>query len=171
METKQEEKKQIQFGDILEYVPNERKERFINDLIIYVPHLKEEADKFSHVIHNVAIGTNMRSYIDLMKDIGLKVYNATGEKNRKDENILYRRLIYWMMYKTLPVTLSGIGSEFDNKNHATILHGIKMFQDSMETSWKDRMIVQYFIEKMEELGYPQPRQAYRDLILKLKIKH
>jgi hypothetical protein len=163
--------KKIHFGDILEYVPNDRKERFISDLIIYVPHLKEEADKFSHVIHNVAIGTNMRNYIDLMKDVALKVYNATGEKNRKRANILYRQLIYWMMYKTLPVTLGGIGSEFGNKNHATILHGIKMFENTMETSWKDRMVIQYFVEKMEELGYPQPRQAYRDLFYKLKIQH
>jgi hypothetical protein len=169
--TTQKQEKKIQFGDILEYVPNDRKERFISDLILYVPHLKEEADKFSHVVHNVAIGTNMRNYINLMKDMGLKVYNSTGEKNRKRENILYRQLIYWMMYKTLPVTLGGIGSEFENKNHATILHGIKMFENTMETSWKDRMVVQYFVEKMEELGYPQPRQAYRDLFFKLKIQH
>jgi hypothetical protein len=163
--------KKIHFGDILEYVPNDRKERFISDLILYVPHLKEEADKFSHVIHNVAIGTNMRNYIDLVKDVALKVYNATGEKNRKRENILYRQLVYWMMYKTLPVTLGGIGSEFGNKNHATILHGTKMFENTMETSWKDRMVVQYFIERMEELGYPQPRQAYRELYFKLNIQH
>jgi hypothetical protein len=152
-------------------VPNDRKERFISDLILYVPHLKEEADKFSHVIHNVAIGTNMRNYIDLMKDMALKVYDATEEKNRKRKNILYRQLVYWMMYKTLPVTLGGIGSEFENKNHATILHGVKMFENTMETSWKDRMIVQYFVEKMEELGYPQPRQAFRELYFKLNIKH
>lgn len=169
--TTQKQEKKIQFGDILEYVPNDRKERFISDLILYIPHLKEEADKFSHVVHNVAIGTNMRNYINLMKDIGLKVYNATEEKNRKRENILYRQLIYWMMYKTLPVTLGGIGSEFENKNHATILHGIKMFENTMETSWKDRMIVQYFVEKMEELGYPQPRQAYKELFFKLNIQH
>jgi chromosomal replication initiation ATPase DnaA len=170
MRTEKKEKT-IHFGDILEYVPNDRKERFISDLILYVPHLKEEADKFSHVIHNVAIGTNMRNYINLIKDMGLKVYNATVEKNRKRENILYRQLVYWMMYKTLPVTLGGIGSEFENKNHATILHGIKMFENTMETSWKDRMVVQYFVEKMEELGYPQPRQAYRELFYKLNIQH
>jgi hypothetical protein len=123
------------------------------------------------VIHNVAIGTNMRNYINLLKDMSLKVYNATEEKNRKRSNILYRQLVYWMMYKTLPVTLGGIGSEFENKNHATILHGIKMFETTMETSWKDRMIVQYFVEKMEELGYPQPRQAYKDLFFKLNIQH
>jgi chromosomal replication initiation ATPase DnaA len=169
--TKEKQEKKIHFGDILEYVPNDRKERFINDLILYVPHLKEEADKFSHVIHNVAIGTNMRNYINLVKDMALKVYNATGEKNRKRENILYRQLVYWMMYKTLPVTLGGIGSEFENKNHATILHGVKMFENTMETSWKDRMVVQYFVERMEELGYPQPRQAYRELFFKLKIQH
>ena len=163
--------KKIHFGDILEYVPNDRKERFIHDLIMYVPHLKEDADKFSHVIHNVAIGTNMRNYINIIKDVALKVYDATGEKNRKRENILYRQLVYWMMYKTLPVTLGGIGSEFDNKNHATILHGVKMFENTMETSWKDRMVVQYFVEKMEELGYPQPRQAYRELFFKLNIQH
>jgi hypothetical protein len=163
--------KKIHFGDILEYVPNDRKERFISDLILYVPHLKEEADKFSHVIHNVAIGTNMRNYINLIKDVALKVYDATGEKNRKRENILYRQLVYWMMYKTLPVTLGGIGNEFDNKNHATILHGTKTFENTMETSWRDRMIVQYFVEKMEELGYPQPRQAFRELFFKLNIQH
>jgi hypothetical protein len=169
--TTEKKEKEIQFGDILEYVPNDRKERFISDLILYVPHLKEEADKFSHVIHNVAIGTNMRNYINLVKDMALKVYNATGAKNRKRENILYRQLVYWMMYKTLPVTLGGIGSEFENKNHATILHGVKMFENTMETSWKDRMVVQYFVERMEELGYPQPRQAYRELFFKLKIQH
>ena len=169
--TKEKKEKTVHFGDILEYVPNDRKERFISDLILYVPHLKEEADKFSHVIHNVAIGTNMRNYIDLMKDVALKVYNATGEKNRKRENILYRQLVYWMMYKTLPVTLGGIGSEFENKNHATILHGINMFENTMETSWKDRMVVQYFVEKMEQLGYPQPRQAFRELFFKLRIEH
>lgn len=163
--------KKIHFGDILEYVPNDRKERFISDLILYVPQLKEEADKFSHVIHNVAIGTNMRNYIDVIKYMSLKVYNATGEKNRKRENILYRQLVYWMMYKTLPVTLGGIGSEFNKKNHATILHGVNMFENTMETSWKDRMIVQYFVEKMEELGYPQPRQAYSELFFKLNIQH
>jgi hypothetical protein len=74
------------------------------------------------------------------------------------------------MYKTLPVTLGGIGSEFKNKNHATVLYGIKTFEDTILTSWKDRMLVQYFVEKMEELGYPQPRQAYRDLYFKLKIE-
>lgn len=161
--------KKIHFGDILEYVPNDRKERFIHDLILYVPHLKEEADKYNHVIHNVAIGVNMRNYINILKDLSLKVYNATGEENRKRANVLYRQLVYWMMHKTLPVTLGGIGSEFENKNHATILHGIKMFEITMETSWKDRMIVQYFVEKMEELGYPQPKQAYRELYFKLKI--
>ena len=31
--------KTIHFGDILEYVPNDRKEIFIHDLILYVPHL------------------------------------------------------------------------------------------------------------------------------------
>ena len=170
MTTEKKEKK-VHFGDILEYVPNDRKERFISDLILYVPHLKEEADKFSHVIHNVAIGTNMRNYINLMKDIALKVYNATGEKDRKAANILYRRLVYWMMYKTLPVTFEGVASEFDSKNHATVLHGVNMFEDCMETSWKDRMIVQYFVEKMEELGYPQPRQVYRELFFKLNIQH
>jgi hypothetical protein len=165
-----QEEKKIHFGDILEYVPNDRKERFIHDLILYVPHLKEEADKFSHVIHNVAIGTNMRNYIDLMKDVAMKIYNATGEENRKRENVVYRQLVFWMMYKTLPVTLGGIGSEFKNKNHATVLYGIKTFEDTILTSWKDRMLVQYFVEKMEELGYPQPRQAYRDLYFKLKIE-
>jgi hypothetical protein len=169
--TTEKKENTVHFGDILEYVPNDRKERFISDLILYIPHLKEEADKFSHIIHNVAIGTNMRNYINLMKDMGLKVYNATGEKNRKRENILYRQLLYWMMYKTLPVTLEGIGSEFENKNHGTILHGIKMFENTIETSWKDRMIVQYFVEKMEQIGYPQPRQAYSELFLKLKIQH
>lgn len=169
--TTEKKEKTVHFGDILEYVPNDRKERFISDLILYIPHLKEEADKFSHVIHNVAIGTNMRNYIDLVKYMSLKVYNATGEKNRKRENILYRQLVYWIMYKTLPVTLGGIGNEFENKNHATILHGIKMFENTMETSWKDRMVVQYFVEKMEELGYPQPRQAYGDLFSKLNIQH
>lgn len=169
MEAKAE--KTIHFGDILEYVPNDRKERFIHDLILYVPHLKEEADKFSHVIHNVAIGTNMRNYINLVKDMSLKVYNATGKKDRKAANILYRRLVYWMMYKTLPVTLEGIANEFDNNNHATVLHGVNMFENCMETSWKDRMIVQYFVEKMEELGYPQPRQAFRELFFKLNIQH
>ena len=169
--TTEKKEKTVHFGDILEYVPNDRKERFINDLILYIPHLKEEADKFSHVIHNVAIGTNMRNYIDLVKDVALKVYNATGEKNRKRENILYRQLVYWMMYKTLPVTLEGIGSEFEKKNHATVLHGVNTFENTIETSWKDRMIIQYFVEKMEELGYPQPRQAYRELFFKLKIQH
>jgi hypothetical protein len=169
--TTEKKEKTVHFGDILEYVPNDRKERFISDLILYIPHLKEEADKFSHVIHNVAIGTNMRNYIDLVKDMSLKVYNATGDKNRKRENILYRQLVYWMMYKTLPVTLGGIGSEFENKNHATILHGVKMFENTIETSWKDRMVVQYFVERMEELGYPQPRQAYRELFFKLNIQH
>jgi hypothetical protein len=163
--------KKIHFGDILEYVPNDRKERFISDLILYVPHLKEEANKYSHVIHNVAIGVNMRNYINTLKDLSLKVYNATGEKNRKRENVLYRQLVFWMMYKTLPVTLGGIGSEFENKNHATVLHGVKSFEDTILTSWKDRMLVQYFVEKMEELGYPQPRQAYKDLFSKLKIQH
>lgn len=165
-----QEEKTIHFGDILEYVPNDRKERFIHDLILYVPHLKEEADKFSHVIHNVAIGTNMRNYVDLMKDLAMKIYNASGEENRKRENVVYRQLVFWMMYKTLPVTLGGIGSEFKNKNHATVLYGIKTFEDTILTSWKDRMLVQYFVEKMEELGYPQPRQAYRDLYFKLKIE-
>jgi hypothetical protein len=169
--TTEQNQKTIHFGDILEYVPNDRKERFISDLILYVPHLKEEADKFSHVIHNVAVGTNMRNYINLMKDVSLKVYNATGKKDRKRANILYRQLMYWMMYKTLPVTLEGIGDEFENKKHGTILHGIKMFENTMETSWKDRMVVQYFVEKMEELGYPQPRQAYRELFFKLNIQH
>ena len=169
--TTEKKEKTVHFGDILEYVPNDRKERFISDLILYIPHLKEEADKFSHVIHNVAIGTNMRNYIDLVKDVALKVYNATGEKNRKRENILYRQLVYWMMYKTLPVTLEGIGSEFEKKNHATVLHGVNMFENTIETSWKDRMIIQYFVEKMEELGYPQPRQAYGELFFKLKIQH
>ena len=169
--TTEKKEKTIHFGDILEYVPNDRKERFISDLILYVPHLKEEADKFSHVIHNVAVGTNMRNYINLMKDVSLKVYNATGKKDRKRANILYRQLMYWMMYKTLPVTLEGIGDEFENKNHATILHGINMFENTMETSWKDRMVIQYFVEKMEELGYPQPRQSYRELFFKLNIQH
>jgi hypothetical protein len=169
--TKEKEEKKIHFGDILEYVPNDRKDRFIHDLILYVPHLKEEAAKFEHVIHNVAIGTNMRSYIDLMKDLATKVYNASGEKNRKRENVIYRQLIFWMMYKTLPVTLGGIGDEFNGKNHATVLYGIKTFEDTILTSWKDRMLVQYFVEKMEELGYPQPRQAYRELYFKLKIKN
>ena len=97
MTTEKEEKK-IHFGDILEYVPNERKERFIHDLVLYVPHLKEEADKFNHVVHNVAVGTNMRKYIDLMKDLAMKVYNATGERNRKRENVAYRQMVMWMMY-------------------------------------------------------------------------
>jgi hypothetical protein len=165
-----QEEKKIHFGDILEYVPNDRKERFIHDLILYVPHLKEEADKFSHVIHNVAIGTNMRNYIDLMKDVAMKVYNASGEENRKRENVVYRQLVFWMMHKTLPVTLGGIGSEFKNKNHATVLYGIKTFEDTILTSWKDRMLVQYFVEKMDELGYPQPKQAYRELYFKLNIE-
>ena len=169
MTTEKEEKK-IQFGDILEYVPIDRKERFIHDLIVYVPHLKEEADKFSHVIHNVAIGVNMRKYIDLLKDTAKFIYNATGEANRKRENVLYRQLAFWMMYKTLPVTLSGIGQEFDNKNHATVLHGINEFENTVETSWKDRMLVQYFTEKMEENGYQQPKQAYKQLLYKLKIE-
>jgi len=169
MTTEKEEKK-IHFGDILEYVPNDRKERFIHDLIVYVPHLKEEADKFSHVIHNVAIGTNMRNYIDLMKDVAMKVYNASGEENRKRENVVYRQLVFWMMHKTLPVTLGGIGSEFKNKNHATVLYGIKTFEDTILTSWKDRMLVQYFTERMEESGYQQPKQAYKQLLYKLKIE-
>jgi hypothetical protein len=168
--TTEKEQKKIQFGDILEYVPNERKERFINDLILYVPHLKEEADKFNHVIHNVAIGTNMRNYIDLMKDLAMKVYNATGEKNRKRENVAYRQMVMWMMYKTLPITLTGVGEEFDNKHYATVLYGINEFQDCVETSWKDRMLVQYFVEKMEEHGYSQPRVAYKELLYKLKIQ-
>jgi hypothetical protein len=46
-----------------------------------------------------------------------------------------------------------------------------MFENTIETSWKDRMIVQYFVEKMEQIGYPQPRQAYSELFLKLKIQH
>lgn len=162
--------RKVRFGDILEYVPNEKKEMFIHDLVIFVPHLKEEADKISHVIYNVSIGTNMRTYINLMKDIAMKVYNSPGDSTRKRENILYRQLVYWMMHKTLPVTLAGIGSEFENKNHATVLHGIRTFEDTVETSWKDRMLIQYFVEKMEENGYPQPKEALSDLYFKLKIQ-
>ena len=39
--------RKVRFGDILEYVPNEKKEMFIHDLVIFVPHLKEEADKIN----------------------------------------------------------------------------------------------------------------------------
>lgn len=172
MQEEQVKEKKVEFLDILNYVPNDRKECFIKDIVLFVPELKDEADKFINHVPNLSIGKNREAYISLMKEVGMFVYNATNnDKSRKIENVSYRQLVCWMISKTLPFSLQGIGTYFSNKNHSTILHSIKKFEQVVETSWKDRMLVSHFVDVMEEKGYMQPKLVYNELLINLKIKN
>jgi len=170
MQEEQIKERKVEFLDILNYVPNDRKECFIKDIVLFVPELKEEADKFVNHIPNLSIGRNREAYINLMKEVGMFVYHAdNNDKSRKVENVSYRQLVSWMMSKTLPFTLAGIGTYFSNKDHSTVLHSIKKFEETVETSWKDRMLVNHFVDVMEQNGYLQPKIVYSELLRKLKI--
>ena len=70
--------------------------------------------------------------IELIKQIIKQ--DGLAEKNRKAE-IIHRRIYLFRKLREDGHTLKGIGSLF-NMNHATILHGLRLYQDLCDVNNK-----------------------------------
>lgn len=62
-------------------------------------------------------------------------------RNTRIREYVYARCVFYMLARDLtPFPVTEIGSVF-NKNHATVLHGIKVFRDVLwpdkDTYWRD----------------------------------
>ena len=57
-------------------------------------------------------------------------------KSRKKEVALARHISMFMSHKILKKTLEEIGEFFDNRDHSTVIHGIKKIQNLMRTDSK-----------------------------------
>jgi len=73
--------------------------------------------------------------IELIKEIIQQ--DGLAQKNRKRE-IVHRRIYLFRKLREDGHTLKGIGSLF-NMNHATILHGLKTYQDLSDV--KDKLFL------------------------------
>ena len=160
--------KSIHFLDILEYVPDAKKNQFISDLIIYVPHIQAEAEKYKNIVHDVNFGKERREYISTMRKVSNSIWNSDDSTRRDLRNVQSRQMLYYFLYNTLPLSYMDVGGYFD-KDHSTVIHGIKRFTSDMETSSRTRLMVDFFVTKMEENGYRQPRRAYDLLMSRIEV--
>lgn len=160
--------KSIHFLDILEYVPDAKKNQFISDLIVYVPHIQAEAEKYKNIVHDVNFGKERKEYISTMRKVSNSIWNSDDSTRRDLRNVQSRQMLYYFLYNTLPLSYMDVGGYFD-KDHSTVIHGIKRFTSDMETSSRTRLMVEFFVTKMEENGYRQPRRAYDLLMSKIEV--
>lgn len=160
--------KSIHFLDILEYVPDAKKNQFISDLIVYVPHIQAEAEKYKNIVHDVNFGKERREYISTMRKVSNSIWNSDDSTRRDLRNVQSRQMLYYFLYNTLPLSYMDVGGYFD-KDHSTVIHGIKRFTSDMETSSRTRLMVEFFVTKMEENGYRQPRRAYDLLMSRIEV--
>lgn len=160
--------KSIHFLDILEYVPDSKKNQFITDLVVYVPHIQAEAEKYKNIVHDVNFGKERTEYINSMRKTSKEIWNSDDTSRRDLKNIQSRQMLYYFLYNTLPLSYAEVGGYFD-KDHSTVIHGIKRFTSDMETSLRTRLMVEFFVTKMEENGYRQPRRAYELLMNKIEV--
>lgn len=160
--------KSIHFLDILEYVPDSKKNQFITDLVVYVPHIQAEAEKYKNIVHDVNFGKERTAYINSMRKTSKEIWNSDDTSRRDLKNVQSRQMLYYFIYNTLPLSYSEVGGYFD-KDHATVIHGIKRFKSDMETSLRTRLMVEFFVTKMEENGYRQPRRAYELLMSNIEV--
>lgn len=82
--------------------------------------------------------THQRSRVYIHEDHILEVINDLFKtdvikyaRTRRREHTELRHLCWYMMYKHSHLSLSQIGRKF-NKNHATVLHGLKKMDDFLE---------------------------------------
>ena len=57
-------------------------------------------------------------------------------KSRKKEVALARHIAMFMSHKILKKTLEDIGEFFDNRDHSTVIHGIKKIQNLIKEDHK-----------------------------------
>jgi len=85
----------------------------------------------------------------LIKKTINKFFNIDIDKQTRIEKYVEARMIYyWICYYFTNMNLSKIAKTV-NKNHATVLHGIKNFPDFMETDkeFKEKFLGVYSIIK------------------------
>ncbi|MEX0798417.1 MAG: chromosomal replication initiator protein DnaA [Bacteriovoracaceae bacterium] len=88
------------------------------------------------VINIDAIGNAVATYMSIpLGDI--------KGKTRKKEVALARHIAMYMSHKILKVTLEEIGEYFDNRDHSTVIHGVKKIE---ELSKKDSRVSQQIYE-------------------------
>ena len=92
--------KSIHFLDILEYVPDAKKNQFISDLIIYVPHIQAEAEKYKNIVHDVNFGKERREYISTMRKVSNSIWNSDDSTRRDLRNVQSRQMLYYFLYNT-----------------------------------------------------------------------
>ena len=69
----------------------------------------------------------------IVADIFNVDYTKLFEKGRKRKLVEVRQVVFYIAYKKIPgLSLNQIGMTF-NKNHATVLYGIRMVQDLCDT--------------------------------------
>jgi len=66
-------------------------------------------------------------------------------KTRKKEIALARHIAMYMTHKNLKKTLEEIGEYFENRDHSTVIHGIKKVQNMIKEDSKISQII-YEIE-------------------------
>lgn len=98
-------------------------------------------------------------FISNVYDI-IEKYNLK-EKNRKQSIIYKRYYLYAQLYKA-KLSLTHIGKLF-NKDHATVLHGLKMHK--LYTAEKDGIYLHYVQPIIDELQYvPEARDLKNEIL-------
>ncbi len=68
---------------------------------------------------------------------------------RKREIVIARQIIHWTQYYYTYKSLSSIGNQVGNKNHATVLHSIRTINDLIDTDKFVRLIISKIEQKIK----------------------
>jgi chromosomal replication initiation ATPase DnaA len=103
------------------------------------------------------------SYIELLEQKLCSVYGIKHSHltkgGRHREVVDARRILFWSLRQLFGLSLSTIGRRY-NKDHATILYGLKTFDNLVNTDISFRLKTETCFKFLHNQGWSEPLQVY-----------
>ncbi len=103
------------------------------------------------------------SYIELLEQKLCSVYGIKHSHltkgGRHREVVDARRILFWALRQLFGLSLSTIGRRY-NKDHATILYGLKTFDNLVNTDISFRLKAETCFKFLHNQGWSEPLQVY-----------
>lgn len=105
------------------------------------------------------------SYIELLEHKLCSVYGIKHghliKGGRHREVVDARRILFWSLRQLFGLSLSTIGRRY-NKDHATVLHGLRTFDNLVKTDVAFRYKAETCLKFLHNQGWSEPLEVYAE---------
>lgn len=103
------------------------------------------------------------SYIELLEQKLCSVYGIKHSHltkgGRHREVVDARRILFWSLRVLFGLSLSTIGRRY-GKDHATVLHGLRTFDNLINTDYAFRIKAETCLKYLHQNGWSEPLEVY-----------